>query len=151
MAIAANNLYAQMRAKAEWKHIGMVYGPHGEKAEMYDDSENIRQTPEGYKEISLKQIGVYESEQEKQKVLQSLKQNRQANGLPLEAYERYAYTVMLVEFDCKKKLRRYPCILDYDAKGGRIGSKCILELPWEESPEESMAKFVFDVACSKSR
>ncbi|MGE0132215.1 MAG: surface-adhesin E family protein [Blastocatellales bacterium] len=147
IAIPAGDLYAQESAKPEWKYVTFSYGPHGEKDKVFYDTKNVEQTSEGFTQVRLKYLGVHDNEQEKQKRLDALKQNREHNGFSLKDYDRFAYSVMVVEFDCKKKLRRYPCVMDYDGNDKRIGDQCIEELPWQKIPEESLAKIVFDAVC----
>jgi hypothetical protein len=138
---------AQVAIKHEWKYVGISYGPHGERDEMYYDAGNIEHTPDGFTRAPLKGLGIYQNEEEKQKRFQELMRNREINGFPLKGYDRYAYSVMTVEFDCKKSLRRYPCIADYDESEKRIGGECLEELKWEKIPGESLAKKVFDAVC----
>jgi hypothetical protein len=147
IALHSDNLQAQELAKPEWKYIKFSFGPHGEKDEVYYDAKNIVKTTEGFTQVQLKYLGQYDHDEEKQKRLNELKHNRELNGFPLKDYDRFAYSIMIVEFDCKKKLRRYPGILDFDASDKQIGGQYIEELPWEKIPEESLAKIVFDAVC----
>lgn len=150
-ANSSDTLYAQVPAKPAWEYVTLSYGPHGEKDEVYYDTKNVKRTPEGFTQVRLKYLGVHGNEQEKQKRLEALKRNRDAFGLPLQDYDRFAYSVMVIEFDCKKKLRRYPCFMDYDGSDKRIGTGCTEELPWEEIPDASIAKKVFDAVCGANK
>ena len=147
VAAHSENPHAQKRAKPEWRYVTRSLGPHGEKDEVYYDAQNIERTAEGFTLVQLKYVWMYDNEQEKQKRLEALKQNRELNEFPLKGYDQFAYSVMIVEFDCKKKLRRYPGIMDFDRSNNRIGGRYIEELPWEKIPDQSMAKMVFDAVC----
>jgi hypothetical protein len=141
------NLYAQELAKPEWKYVSLSLGPHGERDEIYYDTKNITQTAEGFTQVRLKYLGLYDDEQEKQKRIERMKRNRELNGFPLDEYDRFAYSVMIIEIDCKKGLRRYPGIIDFDGSDKRIGSQYIEGQRWEEIPVPSVAKIVSDSVC----
>jgi len=134
----------------EWKYGGLSFAPiHGHKDNFFYDTKHIQKGADGIIQLYLKEVGVYDDADEEKRNHRELIQNRKnwPEAFALEKYDTFAYSVFTVEFDCAKKLRRYPCIADFNAKDERIGAQCIGGQDWEKIPQDSMAKRIFDAVC----
>src|SRR5947207_1065007 len=110
----------------DWKYIGLSFAPiHGHKDNFYYDTKHVQRGPDGIIQVYLKEVGVYDDAEEKKKNHQELIQNRSnwPDAFHLERYDTFAYSVFTIEFDCSKRLRRYPCIADFNDKDERIGAQ----------------------------
>lgn len=116
--------------------------------DTYYDSKNTEQTAEGKIRVWLKQMPITKTEDERQRVINSIIQNRKLNRMPIMGYEKFAYSLTLREFDCRRKAEREVSIRDYDESGKLLGSKTLPEqIPFGPVTEGSMALTVLDAVC----
>ncbi len=137
---------SQTKSQAKWKSIGFYYHRENE-VEMFYDAESIKRTSKKTMQVWIKQIEHYKDDKAKQVGLEELMNNRRFLKLPLDGYDKFAYSTSLIEFDCQEKAGRDLCFVDYDEKGKIIGKKC-LNMPFAPVMTE-VTKKLLDVTCKQ--
>jgi len=80
-------MIAQSKAKQNWRYVAT--DTHENTWKTYLDVKSIRRRSTGIVQVWLKQIPVYRDDQEKEKVIRGVIQNREYNQMPVRGYEQF--------------------------------------------------------------
>jgi hypothetical protein len=141
-----HSVLSQSGAKPEWKYVATAEDD-GEVWKTFYDSKNINRKSNGNVEVWLKQEPVTQTASERQRIVDGLIQNRKMNNMPTKGYDRFAYSLTLVEFDCKKKEGRNPSIRDYNVADELLATQTILDIPFAPVREKSLSRIILDAVC----
>jgi hypothetical protein len=138
---------SQNEPKPEWKYV-ITSEDDNQVWETYYDSKSTERTGEGTIKVWLKQVPITKSEKERQRVIHSIIENRKINRMSINGYEKFVYSLTLIEFDCKKKVGRSVSIRDYNESDKVVGSDTLPEqIPFAPVTEGSMARIVLNAVC----
>jgi hypothetical protein len=144
---SAPSFSSQNDQKPEWKYVATSEDDN-QIFETYYDSKNTKRTAEGTITVSLKQMPITKTEEQRQRVIHSVIQNRKLNRMSITGYERFAYSLTLIEFDCSKRVGRSVSFRDYDESDKLLGSNALPEqIPFSPVVQGSMVRIVFDAVC----
>ena len=136
---------SQNEPKPEWKYAITSEDDH-QVFETYYDSKSVKRTAEGTIRVWLKQVPITKTEEERQRIIRSIIQNRKLNRMSIGGYEKFAYSLILIEFDCSEKVGRSISISDYDETDKLLGSNTLPEqIPF--APVGSIARSVLTAVC----
>src|SRR2546428_2689942 len=119
----------QIEHKSEWKYVTKSEDDN-EVWETYYQTNTIKRKPDSRVEVWLKQVPIAETTEEKQRIIQSTIKNRELNKMPTQGYDKFAYSLMLVEIDCSSKAGRNVSIKDFDETGKLLGADTIEGVPF---------------------
>ncbi len=91
------------------------------------DEDNIFASMECYRQLPPR-FAVWTSlTLKKKEAVKRYKEQRRRAGLPLEGYQRFRYTLCLIEIDATKKRYRVIPATDYDSADNELGESSILD------------------------
>jgi len=139
---------AQVRSTTdpEWKYLTKDEDD-GLEWETYYDVNSIKRTT-GVVTVWLKQLPVFKTEEQKQKLIHSTIENRGLNKMDTKGYEKFAYSQMLVEIDCNGKSGRNVSIKDFDERGTLLGSDTKQGVPFAPVRDGSLAGLLLKAVCN---
>jgi hypothetical protein len=138
---------SQNEPKPEWKYV-ITSEDDNQVWETYYDSKSTERTAKGTIKVWLKQMPITKTEEERQRVVSSIIQNRKLNRMSISGYDKFAYSLTSIEFDCSKKAGRSVSIRDYDDSDKLLGSNTLpAQVPFAPVPEGSMARIVLNAVC----
>ena len=130
----------------DWKYLTKDEDD-GIEWETYYDVSSIKRTS-GVIAVWLKQLPVFKTEEQKQKLIRSTIQNRELNKMPTKGYEKLAYAQMLVEIDCNAKSGRNVALKDFDESGTLLGSDTKEGVPFAPVRDGSLAGLLLKAVCN---
>ena len=136
----------QDKAKPDWKYL-LSSEDDRDTWKTYYDAANIERLPQGLVRVWLKQIPVTKNDAERQRIVNALIANRKINNMKTEGYDKFAYSLTLVEFDCSGRKGRSIAIKDYDQAQKELSSDAREEAPFAPVPAGSMSAVVMEAAC----
>jgi hypothetical protein len=140
------SVMSQTESKPEWKYI-VTSEDDNQVWKTYCDLKRIKQTVEGTVEVWLKQVPITKTGKERRKLIHSIIENRTLNKIPINGYEKFAYSLTLIEFDCGKNLARSVSIEDYDETAKLLGSDTIEGVPFAPVREGSATGVILEAVC----
>jgi surface-adhesin protein E len=138
-------IMGQSKPPQEWRYV--TTDTHENTWKTYLDVKSIRRMPKGIVQLWLKQIPIYSDDEERKKVISGVIQNREYNQMPIRGYEQFAYSLTLIQFNCKKRLARSISIKDYDEAGSLLGSQTLANRSFARVFESSMAGMILGMVC----
>jgi hypothetical protein len=136
---------SQTEPKPEWKYV-VTSEDDNQVWETYYDAKSAKRTAEGTIKVWLKQVPITKTEEERQRIIRSIIQNRKLNRMSIGGYEKFAYSLTLIEFDCSEKVGRDVSFSDYNESDKLLGSNTLPEqIPF--APVGSIARSVLNAVC----
>jgi len=143
-ALASLPRYVQ--AKPEWKYV-VTSEDDQSTWKTYYDAANIEHPSKNIVRVWLKQMPVATTNAEKQRMISAIIENRKDNEMRTDGYEKFAYSLTLVEFDCAGRQGRSMAIKDYDQSEKLLGSDTKDGVPFAPVREHSMSEAIMEAAC----
>lgn len=142
-----SSLSSQTEPKPEWKYV-VTSEDDNQVWETYYDAKSAKRTAEGTIKVWLKQVPITKTEGERQRVISSIIENRKLNRMSITGYEKFGYSLTLIEFDCAKNVGRSVSIRDYNESEKPLSSNTLPEqIPFAPVTEGSMARIVLNAVC----
>lgn len=135
-----------VQTKPEWKYVATLEDDR-DSWKTYYDAANIERHDKGLVQVWLKQIPVTKDETERQRIVSGIIENRKVNNMSVEGYEKFAYTLTSVEFDCVGRKARSVSIKDYDSAEKLLGSDTKIGIPFAPVREHSMPEIILEAVC----
>ena len=135
-----------IQTKPDWKDV-VTSEDHNKTWKTYYDASNIERKVGGIVRVWLKQLPVTKTEAEKQRIVNAMIQNRKLNNMSSKGYEKFAYSLTLVEFDCVGRQGRSVAIRDFDQSEKLLGSDAKEDFPFAPVREGSMSEVILEAVC----
>ena len=139
-------LSGNFQAKPEWKYV-VTSEDDRNTWKTYYDAANIERQPKNIVRVWLKQMPVTRTDAEMQRIINSIIENRKANEMSTKGYEKFAYSLMLVEFDCAGRRGRSIAIKDVDQAEKPLSSDTREDAPFAPVVEDSVSEVIMEAAC----
>lgn len=140
------SLPQNVQAKPEWRYL-LTSEDDSNSWKTYYDAANIEHQPKNIVRVWLKQMPVTTSDAEMQRIVNAIIENRKVNEMSTTGYEKFAYSLTLVEFDCAGRKARSIAIKDYDQAEKLLGSDKREDGRFAPVVEGSMSEVVMKAAC----
>ena len=140
------SLAGPIQTKPEWKYVSTLEDDR-DTWKTYYDAANIQRQDKGIVQVWLKQTPVTKNETERQRIVSGIIENRKVNHMSVKGYEKFAYTLTSVEFDCAARKARSVSIKDYDSAEKLLGSDTIAGVPFAPVRENSMPELILEAVC----
>ena len=134
------------QAKPEWKYV-VTSEDDSSTWKTYYDAVNIEHQANNIVRVWLKQMPVTKTDAEMQRIISAIIANRKVNEMSTSGYEKFAYSLTLVEFDCAGRKGRSTAIKDYDQSEKPLSSDTREDAPFAPVVEHSMSEVVMKAAC----
>lgn len=135
-----------VQTKPEWKYVATLEDDR-DSWKTYYDAANIERQNKGIVRVWLKQIPNTRNEAEKQRIVNAIIENRKLNNMDVKGYEKFAYSLTLVETDCSGRKMRSISIKDYDQAEKLLGSDTKADIPFAPVREHSLPGLILEAAC----
>lgn len=130
----------------EWKYVSTLEDDR-DSWKTYYDAANIERQDKGIVQVWLKQIPLTKDEVERRRIVSGIIENRKVNKMSVKGYEKFAYTLTSVEFDCAARKARRVSIKDYDRDEKLLGSDTLAGVPFAPVPEHSLPGLILAAVC----
>ena len=140
------SLAGPVQTKPDWKYVATLEDDR-DSWKTYYDAANIERQDKGMVQVWLKQIPLTKDDVERKRIVSGIIQNRKVNHMSVKGYEKFAYTLTLVEFDCAGRKARSTSIKDYDQAEKLLGSDTLVGVPFAPVPEHSMPEIILEAVC----
>lgn len=140
------SLAGPVQTKPEWKYVA-TFEDDRDSFKTYYDAANIERQSKGIVRVWLKQIPLTRNETERQRIVNAIIENRKLNNMSVKGYEKFAYSLTLIEFDCSGRKGRSISIKDYDQAEKLLGSDTKDEIPFTHVQEDSLPGMILDAVC----
>ena len=130
----------------EWKYVATLEDDR-DSWKTYYDAANLERHDKGIVGVWLKQTPVTRNDAERQRIVSGIIENRKVNNMRVEGYEKFAYTLTLVEFDCSGKKARSISIKDYDQAEKLLGTDTKMDVPFAPVPKHSLPGMILEAVC----
>lgn len=128
---------ASQQEPSEWKNFGMSSGQL-----FFYNTKNISKAENGFTKVWVKSKYLDESAGRVETI-----KNRSGLNLPINGYEKFAFTLLAYEVNCSSQQFRLVSFIDYDDRGTVLESD-ELEGKWSEPVPESIGKGILEFTCS---
>jgi len=134
------------QTKPDWKYV-ITSEDDRDTWKTYYDAANIERQPKNIVRVWLKQVPVTTSDAEMQHIINAIIENRRVNEMSTKGYEKFAYSLMLVEFDCAGRRGRSIAIKDVDQAEKPLSSDTRDDAPFAPVVEHSVSEVIMEAAC----
>lgn len=142
----SSSVVRPVQTTPEWKYVSTLEDDR-DSWKTYYDAANIERHEKGIVGVWLKQTPVTRDDAERQRILKGIIENRKINNMSVKGYEKFAYTLTLVEFDCSGKKARSVSIKDYDDAEKLLGSDTQMGVPFAPVGEHSLPRLILEAVC----
>ena|SRR5215213_3448360 len=135
-----------MQSEPEWKYV-VTSTDDNNTWKAYYDAANIDRQQAGIVRVWLKQVPITKTKTEKLRIVNRIIENRILNKMSVKGYERYAYSLTLLEIDCPRSQGRSISIKDYDQTDKLLSSDTVQGTPFAPILEMSWPAMIRDAVC----
>jgi hypothetical protein len=134
------------QAPPEWKYLFTLEDDR-DAWKTYYDTANIERQEQGTVRAWLKQIPVTKTDAERRRIVSGIIDNRKLNRMSTEGYDKFAFTLTLIEFDCSGRRGRSIAIKDYDQSGKLLGKDTKEGIPFAPVLKDSSSEVILEAVC----
>lgn len=140
-------VHAQVGSKTEsnWKFLTTAED-HGLEYQTYYDLKSVKRSA-NIVAVWIKQLSVFKNDEQKQRLIKSITENRKLNKIDTKGYEKYSFSKTLIEIDCDDRSGRKVAIKDFDDGGALLGEDAIAGVPFAPIRDGSLAGLLFEALC----
>ena len=140
------SLAGPVQTKPDWKYVSTLEDDR-DSWKTYYDAANIEHQDKGIVQVWLKQIPVTKDAAERRRIVSGIIENRKLNNMNVKGYEKFAYSLTSVEFDCSARKARSVSIKDYDREEKLLGRDTKVGIPFAPVPEHSLPGLILEAVC----